>query len=129
MSTLYVDVDDTLILWNWAEVEERGGAGIVALTMGAHAYSINRKLVDALRRHIGEFDELVIWSMGGGQYAWDVWHSNEVQAMVGPLALPRPPKLGFMDKYNLIPGPGDVCIDDDPLPSFRSATIHPRDLL
>lgn len=123
MSTLYVDVDDTLILW--------GGAGLMA-----DEWEPNPKAFRAIGRHMFEFEETCIWSLGGGDYAWEMWHHERMAAWRAPIeAMLRGWQtashygFGFESKWSRIPRPGDVFIDDDPLPSFRSATIHPGDLL
>lgn len=110
MSTLYIDIDDTLIKWH-------DGPGFVT------EWDPNPKVFDAIRRHAHEFDVVIIWSTGGGDYAWKMWHHPRLTGMVENLV------FGCESKWPRIPGPGDVFIDDDPLSSFASATIHPKDLL
>lgn len=122
MATLYVDVDDTLITW-------AAGAGF------ATEWEPNAKVLAAVERHMWEFDELIIWSLGGGQYAWEMWHHERLAALRGPIEARLRITgecvygFGFESKWPRIPKPGDVFIDDDPLPSFAGATIHPRELL
>lgn len=120
MATLYVDVDDTLITW---------AAGPEFAT----EWVPNQKVFAAIERHVREFDTLVIWSLGGGQYAWDMWEHPANRPFRRPIDALNAEAVfrgfGFESKWPRIPGPGDVFIDDDPLPSFRSATIHPKDLL
>jgi len=112
---LFVDVDDTLILWARDE-------GLVTDWEPNHA----------LFRFIEEWGEthevapehswkVAIWSTGGADYA--------VQRM-GKARFFESVRLRdyiFDSKWNRIPEPGDIFIDDAPLPSFARATIRPRE--
>lgn len=115
--TLYVDVDETLILW-------ADGAGFVT------EWEPNPRVFAALRRHAREFEGVIIWSSGGGEYAWKMWHHERLREYREAVERDMDcPAFGFIAKYPALPSPGDVFIDDDPWPSFAAATIHPGELL
>lgn len=106
MSRLFVDVDDTLILWKDPEpiaTEWRPNPDVVAYVKQWHANHPD--------------GELVVWSSGGRDYA----------AQFGKRVLPDVPHVA-QSKWMLIPRVGDVCIDDAPWHSFAAATIHPRNV-
>ena len=102
---LYVDVDDTLILWS----ESKSGGGIYA---GGH--TPNAKLIEALIRwrilHLTS-DHIFIWSGGGADYAQG-WAEKYLGWKLWFAALDKHEQLhsGFY-----IPQVGDICIDDQSL--------------
>ena len=106
---LFVDVDDTLILWS---KDLRNG-------LYATHYEPNIDVVHFVRvwRQFHPDGEITVWSLGGKDYAEK--HASD--------HLP-----GLYDvcvaKYPRIPNPGEVYLDDDPLPIYRAATIHPDGL-
>lgn len=104
---LFVDVDDTLILW--PKVEESRGL-LVSGDPKANPAVI--RFVERLRAFHQEELTVVIWSLGGADYARK--HAT--------------PLLRFDHAWDKTPIPverGDLFIDDDPLPFYRHMTIHP----
>lgn len=102
---LFVDVDDTLILWTLA--------GKIGYT------SAPNPPVIAFVERWGEQHpegEIVVWSSGGQDYAAD-WGHKLLKVTFRAEA-----------KWNRIPEPGDVFIDDDPWPTYSRATLHPREV-
>ena len=103
---LFVDVDDTLILWEKVQRDDS------FLTK----YEPNQAVIHFVRafRDFHPGHEVIVWSLGGQDYA--AKHAAD--------HLP-----GLHDecraKYPAIPAAGDLFIDDDPLPSYRTMTIHP----
>lgn len=111
MGTLYVDVDDTLVDWSLDDKKN------VVMTP-------NERVILAIRQHMHEFFELIIWSGGGGDYAFNIWHHPKVQALAGDIQ-----PTGYMSKFWLRQGTfGDVFIDDSPFEEWADRAIHPRDL-
>ena len=103
---LFVDVDDTLILWS---KELKGGL-----------YATKYERNEAVARFVRIFRQthpegiVIVWSLGGQEYA--AKHAREqIPGLYNECRA----------KYPAIPVPGDLFIDDDPLPSYRSAFIHP----
>lgn len=108
MTTLFVDIDDTLILWHDPEpVSTR--------------WDLNLAVVECM--YAWE-EEIVIWSSGGAAYA-------ETMARQ---ALREYPDLlervsSFEAKFMRLAAGLDVFLDDAPWTSFRHASIHPAELL
>lgn len=104
---LFVDVDDTLILWS---KEMKNG-------LYATKYEPNGDVIHFVRefRQFHPGHEVIVWSLGGKDYA--AKHAAD--------HLP-----GLHDecrsKYPALPAAGDLFIDDDPLESYRHMTIHPN---
>lgn len=100
--TLFVDVDDTLIIWD--------GTG-----EGCHP---NADVIAAIDLWNGP---VVIWSTGGAYYAQqgaEQWLPPEVLSKV----------TGYDAKWPRWVDDGDMFIDDDPFSSFADATLHPKDI-
>lgn len=120
---LFVDVDETLIKhtvndWNFPIWVVEGWKRNAAV---AHAVWIFGMLeADRTASLEGTKKTVVIWSGGGREYAENI-AGLCLEGVRGLVA------LEFWDKDNITPEPGDLFIDDDPLPSFASATIHPRE--
>lgn len=102
MSRLFIDVDDTLVLWKYTGLVDEG-------------YEPNHAVIEFARRWKEFHPEgrIVVWSTGGKDYAGE-WRQKLL-----PFA------SGWESKYPIHVSPGDLFIDDDPLPWFREATIHP----
>ena len=103
---LFVDIDDTLVLWPKAEAER------TALVSGPpvpnHAVL---RFIQTLREFHGDKLTVVVWSLGGADYA-------EKHAR---------PLLKFEHAWDKTPLPvlaDDLFLDDDPLPFYRHRTIH-----
>lgn len=103
MSTLYVDVDDTLVKWADA-IEGR----LVT------EWEPNAAVIHYAEQWKGD---VVVWSSGGEDYA----------RMWGQRLLSHVPHTAA-SKFWLIPSGEDVCLDDMPFDSFKSRTIHPKTL-
>lgn len=90
MSKLFVDCDDTLVLWRDA-------------TQDAVGYLPNHRLILAICNYLGHRrgTELVVWSSGGEEYArgWAREFFPGQEWWIAP-------------KNMRIPQAGDVCIDD-----------------
>lgn len=107
---LFVDVDDTLILWPKA-----GGSSDL---ISGDAYVLNEDVrLFVLRwKAYNPTGEVIIWSSGGSEYA------RKHGAASG---------LPYSYCWSKAPMPvlkGDMFIDDDPLSYYRDRNIHP-DLL
>jgi len=98
MATLYIDVDDTLVIW--------GADG--------ESWEINGSVIEFAKRWEGK---IVVWSGGGLDYA-DTW-ARRALPMVKWTASP---------KFNPPVKDGDVFIDDSPFEAWRHASIDPREL-
>ncbi len=95
MSTLFVDVDDTLVLYqtdNLWQALIRGGL-------------LNEPLIERIRAWKGP---IVIWSAGGEEYA-----RSAGRRALGDLAFTALEKDSV--GYSLVL-PGDVVVDNDPIP-------------
>lgn len=93
--TLYVDCDDTLVLWDTPTVSGHGTR-----------WQPNTPLVAAIRRwrDANPDEPLVIWSGGGADYA-DLWHRRILpDVMAGAI------DKGFPEQALVLPG--DTCVDD-----------------
>lgn len=103
MKRLFVDVDDTLILWS-------------AGTDFATKFEPNEAVIAFARkwRDVYPDGEIIVWSLGGKDYA------GEHRRKLLPFA------HRHEAKWPRIPEPGDLFLDDDPLPSYRHATLHPH---
>lgn len=108
MSTLYVDVDDTLVKWADA-VEGR----LVT------EWERNEDVVVAIKRWRAKwpFGRLVIWSSGGRDYA-RTWADR----------LLKDETWEAEAKWAIVPDETKTFIDDAPFACFASRTIHPRDV-
>lgn len=100
---LFVDCDDTLVLWDPDPDEES------SLYRGDR-YTINHELVSNIKCWLGEHPEykLVVWSGGGANYACH-WGDKAF----GPFP------HACTSKDITLPKDKDICIDDMP--------IEPRD--
>lgn len=108
MATLYIDIDDTLVTW----LADEGGPHPYG--HAAKAWKVNEAVKSLAESWPGE---LVIWSGGGKDYA-EMWANRLVPHL----------KWTAHAKFNAIPGPGDVFVDDMPFDAWKHASIHP-DLL
>ena len=97
---LFIDVDDTLV--RWLDLEGN--------------WEPNEKVIHFANewRKFHPQGEIVVWSLGGKDYAGQ-WRWRLL-----PFA------HRYEAKWPRIPEPGDIFIDDDPLETYRSATIHPE---
>ena len=108
MSTLYVDIDDTLVTWK-DPLEGRL----------AHEWEVNVNVVQMIQWwNENAIGPVVIWSSGGQSYA-RMWADR---------LLCGSHWSACESKFNLLPQPGDVCLDDMPFDSFARQTIHPKEL-
>lgn len=107
MTRLYVDVDDTLILW--PKVQE---GGLVVADVATPNGDVIR-FVERWKGYHGDAGSVIVWSLGGEDYA----------AAWGRKCLSVPHEA--MAKGPILPTPGDLFIDDDPLHYYRAANIHP----
>ena len=90
---LFVDCDDTLILW---DTEPNG--------LGSYGYHLNHELIEAVLKYMAiTKDNLVVWSGGGEEYArrWArcSFPDTEWEAISKDITLPD----AELD---------DVCVDD-----------------
>lgn len=92
---LWVDVDDTLIIWPH-EAEQ------------ADTWKWNLDLIEAIRKYVRIYPEteVVIWSGGGVQYASDWAYKFEEIWNIPTHTLP---------KYVTQPSDNDIVVDDTPL--------------
>lgn len=106
---LYVDIDDTLALWSV-------GSNF------ATEYAPNFELISLLVEYLSlPKKQLIVWSTGGEYYAQnmfkEIWEACRTE--------PLPDSILYESKWPRIPRAGEIYIDDDPLGSFKSHTIHP----
>jgi len=108
MSTLYIDIDDTLVTW----LSDEGGPHPYG--HAAKDWRVNADVLAVAETWDGP---LVVWSGGGRDYA-EMWARRLL------------PHLQWTAeaKFNAIPGPGDLFIDDMPFDAWRHASVHPADL-
>lgn len=104
---LYVDCDDTLVLWSW------GGA------TAPHLPAENRRCADFVRRWLAANPgrRVTVWSLGGEEWA----------AAVAARVLPGV-EVETAERWPKLPAPGELFIDDDPFPTYANETIHPKHL-
>lgn len=106
MPTLYVDVDDTLIIW-MDPLEGRI----------SHEWKWNRSVIQFMRMWKGE---IILWSSGGKEYA-SIWADRLFRAH--EIAVDR-----VDAKWPVIPVEDDVFLDDSPFSIWASHSLHPREL-
>lgn len=103
-ASLFVDVDDTLILWS-ADAEHgwkcRPNLAVVRFVLSW--------------RKANPEGTLVIWSLEGASYA----------RKHGRALLPELQGVHFAERYARIAQPGDLYLDDDPFDTYRNQTINP----
>ena len=99
---IFVDCDDTLILWLDEEGQPLEGQNPYG--GGSQKWLWNEALIRALREIE---DEIVIWSGGGRPYA-QTWRER-LQSASSVVA------EWSMSKDTRIPQPDDLCIDDMPI--------------
>lgn len=104
---LFVDVDDTLILW------EKGSGGTTK-------WEPNHPIIAVVYSAQRQGTDVTFWSLGGEKYVQD-------RVLECPITLSD--RWAYESKWPRIPEPGDLFIDDNPLPSFAAATIHPREFV
>lgn len=116
MKRLFVDVDDTLVLYN------KVGPNPLGLYMGT-PYSFNTRLVDGIREFHRENPAslIVIWSGGGKDYA-SMWaFSLGLSAFITPMTKD-------IESIKVMVREGDVVIDDEPVPGrTHSPTEWPEE--
>ena len=110
MVRLFVDVDDTLVLY---DLDAPNPYGIYYGT----PYTINEPLLEGIKQfQLDNPNELiVIWSGGGKEYA-RMWGEDKL-GLEGMIYL-----LKDKDSFWLV-NPGDIVIDDQPL-KIRTHTPH-----
>lgn len=106
---LFVDCDDTLVLWTWGK----------ALGVPRDQIPIVHDELVAEIRAWAEANPgcLTVWSLGG-----EVWAKTVAERVFPGLA------CRTSTRWAKLPAPSEVFIDDDPFDTYRSATIHPSDL-
>lgn len=103
---LFVDIDDTLVLWPKVS-EERHSLVSGPPTPNADVI----RFVRVMRKFHQDL-EVIVWSLGGADYA----------------AKHAKPLIRFEKAWDKTPIPvqrGDLFLDDDPLSCYREFTIHP----
>ena len=96
--TLFIDVDDTLVLWLTRDSAE----GPHPYGAGAQGWARNQALLDAVERWrvSRPLEAVVVWSGGGREYA-ERWRDQLM-----------PEAEHALNKDIRLPGPADVCVDD-----------------
>lgn len=108
---LFVDVDDTLIIWNKFLTSET----TVTHSKGEIVnWRPNYGLIAFIRAWPGD---IVIWSLGGSDYA------RKMAEKVLPKHILQ--RCVFEDRFPKVPDRAHLFIDDDPFESYESQTIHP----
>lgn len=108
---LFVDVDETLILWPLGEMGK-------VVIIKDEPPKPNHDVLEFVRRWVkyNPTGDVIVWSLGGLEYAAGWKNKLGISFAVAwskePIAVER----------------GDLFIDDDPLPFYRERNIHP-DLL
>lgn len=106
MSTLFVDIDGTLV--TWLGRYDR---------FGQEEWEVNKKVVDYAEKWAATGKAIVLWSSGGESYA-NMWGNRLLPHLVWiPSA-----------KFPSIPRSGDVCLDDSPFDEWEKLTIYPKEL-
>ena len=105
--TLFVDVDDTLVLFKRKDGTVLPGPHPYGSGPDVASYAHNVALVQAILTWANQHrqERVVVWSGGGGEYAAR-WR-DEIFTGVGPLVC--------LMKNTDLPAPGDICVDDMPL--------------
>jgi hypothetical protein len=101
---LYVDCDDTLVLWLDGDGDVADGPNPYGT--GPDRWKPNEGLIIALenwRMRHPEIDEIVLWTGGGTDYA-QLW-----------LRRVYPAADDAISKDTRIPRPDDLCVDDMPI--------------
>ncbi len=105
---LFVDSDDTLVLWNDSEAIQNG-------------YELNGALFEYIFnwREVNPDGVVILWSGGGDVYA-DTWHNRlDPDGEIFDFCL---------GKFRMIPDGCDIFVDDMPDWLWHGYTINPRDL-
>lgn len=103
---LYIDIDDTLVTWLAEDMDTPHPYGY-----GAEGWRAN----EDVRAFAYAWDgDLVIWSGGGRDYA-ETWARRLLPDL----------KWTAFAKFNAIPGPDDVFIDDMPFEAWAHRSVHP----
>ena len=99
---LFVDVDDTLIRWG----KEYGNP----------PYSPNLQVIHFIRtwREFHKDGHVTVWSTGGKDWAAEN-ASKYIPGLYDDCMTKHPRMLAL----------GEIYLDDDPLPCYKSATVHP----
>lgn len=103
MGLLFVDCDDTLVLWTDAAGQVLGGPHPYG--GGADEPVPNEALIEAIVARRGEFEGVVLWSGGGRRYAAEWLRYLTPHGIVPTVALNKDPRAPTAD---------DLCIEDDP---------------
>ena len=99
MARLFVDCDDTLVIW--LDGDDQPLEGQNPYGGGSQTWKFNDDLIRAIEERHGGY--IVVWSGGGEDYArrWlDRLGWTEAEAISKDISLPEP---------------GDLCIDDQPI--------------
>lgn len=115
MSRLFVDCDDTLIVYDNEAIENPYGKKY------GTPYRFREELVDAIKvwRRLNPYQLLVIWSGGGREYAEEI--AREVFSDLDFVAMDK-----FGTALTLV-RKGDIVIDDMPL-GTEGTHYYPNDL-
>ena len=106
MTNLFVDCDDTLVLW------PEKPTGTLALYRG-DAYIPNNDLIDAVNAYVRPGDTLFVWSGGGVDYA-AMWANKFFE----------PGAWVALAKDITVPKVGDVVVDDQVLALKRGVRAY-----
>lgn len=113
-NTLYIDVDDTLIKW----CPEGCTHTVHPFGKRSTHWELNKFVAKLITFWNGP---IIVWSSGGEDWAREMAELSLPEKLFDKIKR-------FEAKWNKLPGIGDLFIDDMPLDSFRSKTIHPNDL-
>ena len=114
MARLFIDCDDTLVLWLGEDGEVDGGPNPYG--GGKEKWEPNRALIAAIESSREEYEEVVVWTGGGSDYA-RVWRDRLLPWAHHAIA-----------KDTRIPGSEDVCVDDAVL-RVAAALLTPQEFI
>ena len=113
--TIFYDVDDTLVIWNWKAVDPEG-SGLIAIrdTQSNHTEHLlpHQRHIELLKQFKARGHTIVVWSQGGWQ-----WAETVVRA------------LGLEKLVDIVISKPDWYVDDLPASAFMGGNIykHPTD--
>lgn len=113
--TLWIDIDDTLILFDPLSISSRY----------MDQWEPNCVVIQFVNKFVqvpNKFRRVVYWSSGGKEYTESV--VEEIRQM--NIELPKGPCIA---KYSQAPTIGDLFLDDEPFLSYTTATVHPKELV
>lgn len=105
--TAYFDVDDTLVMWNFPDEDDKENVVLVETPdQGSNLFKFHAEHVEAIKKYKARGHNIVVWSAGGSEWASAVIHALNLEKFVDAI-MPKPTWF-----YDDLPGK-DILKNED----------------